>query len=303
MSDNRIVFMNGDYVPWDRATLHLMSHSLGRGSAIFEVLGFHDTNIGPVIFRLDEHILRMFRTAELLEMKLPFSYDDLCDAVIQTTSRNNLRSGYIKIIGYYPQIAFEILPPQETLDIAIFIIDSDQGHVEIESDQGVSLCISRWMKLDPRTVPVAAKVAANYLNGMMARMEAAKRGFDYAVMLDTNGLVAEGGTESIFFVKNGTLMTPSLETVLDSITRKSLIQVSEFAGIDTMEGHFSPNLLFEADEIFLSGTPSKLLPVHKIDEHLLDNIPGPLTRELSQRMGDIIAGRDDHFSHWLFQVK
>jgi len=302
MVNDRIVFMNGDLVPWDRATLPLMSHSLGRGSAIFEVLGFHDTYRGPAIFRLDEHVRRLFRTAQLLEMELPLSYDDICDAVIQTTSRNNLRSGYIKIIGYYPQIAFEILPPQSTLDIAIFIIDPAEDHVDSESDQGVSLCISGWMKLDPRTVPVAAKVAANYLNGMLARLDAAKRGLDYAIMLDTAGFVAEGGTESIFFVKDGTLMTPALGTVLDSITRKSLIQVAEFAGIDTREGHFSPDLLFEADEIFLSGTPSKLLPVYKIDEHPLGKVPGPLTHTLSHHVTDIIAGRNEHFAHWLFPV-
>lgn len=304
MLTDRIVYFDGDYVAWNQATVHIMCHSIGRGSAIFEVLGLHNTETGPAVFRLHDHLTRLFRTAELLDMELPLSKEKLIEAVTTTVRKNSLNEGFIKIIGYYPQISFDILPPQKKLDIAIFIIDParDLATVDISPHQGSTACISRWAKLDPKTVPVAAKVAANYLNGMMARQEAAGRGFDYAIMLDTGGFIAEGGTESVFLVKEGRIMTSSLGTVLDSITRRSILQVSEAYGIESMEGQLSPQLLYEADEIFLSGTPAKALPVRQIEDRVIADTPGLVTREIDFLMERIVAGRDDRFRHWLYPV-
>jgi len=302
MPDNRIVWINGRLIPWEEATVHLMSHSIGRGSAIFEVVGFHDTDMGSAIFRMDEHIKRLFKTAELLSMELPFSPDDLYHAITSTVRRNNLREGFIKIIGYYPQIAFEILPPQKKLDLGIFVIGPGDEPVDLHCTTGTTLCISKWFKLDSRSVPIEAKVAANYLNGMMARMEARQRGYDFAVMLDANGCLTEGGTESIFLVNNHILMTPAPGTVLRSITRKSLLEVAKREGIETCEGKLHNGLLIDTDEIFLSGTPEKLLPVRQVEERTVENTPGPVTRRLSGVMDAILKGRDDRFTHWLFPV-
>jgi len=304
MLSNRIVFLNGNYVAWDQATVHIMSHSFGRGSAVFEVLGLHDTDDGTVIFRLDEHIDRLFRTTKLLDMELPFSKKDLMDIVTTTVKKNTIRQGFIKIIGYYPQISFEILPPQKMIDIAVFIVDPAEDPVAHNDsfEQGTTACITSWIKLDPRTVPVEAKVAAHYLNGMMARKEAEKRGFDYAIMLDTRGFIAEGGTESVFLVNKDTLLTPMVGTVLDSITRKSILQVATAESISTREDHLLPELLYEADEIFFSGTPNKVLPVRQIENQPITGTPGPLTRKLSDVMTDILSGRDSRFRNWLFPV-
>jgi branched-chain amino acid aminotransferase len=304
MLSNRIVFLNGNYVAWDQAKVHIMCHSFGRGSAVFEVLSLHDTDAGTVIFRLDEHINRLFRTTELLDMELPLSKKDFVEVVTNTVKQNTIRHGFIKIIGYYPQISFEILPPQKMLDIAVFIIDPAEDPVDPDDsfERGTTACLSSWVKLDPRTVPVEAKVAANYLNGMVARKEAEKRGFDYAIMLDTRGFIAEGGTESIFLVNNGKLLTPMVGTVLDSITRKSVLQVATGEGITTREDHLRPELLYEADEIFFSGTPNKVLPVCQIEDHSVAGTPGPLTRKLSDVMKDIVSGRDSRFRDWLFPI-
>lgn len=305
MFTNRTVYLNGTYVTWNEATVHIMSHSIGRGSAIFEVLSLHKTERGSAIFRLDDHIKRLFRSAELLDMELPLSETDCIDAILSTVKRNTVDQGYIKIICYYPDISFEILPPQKKLAMAIFIIDPIEDLPAHDSaiHQGSSLCISTWAKLDPRTVPVGAKVAANYLNGMIARQEAAKRHFDFAVMLDTQGFIAEGGTESIFMVKNETIMTPALGTVLDSITRKSILEASTVYDIKHEEGRFSPELLYTADEIFLSGTPAKVLPVSRMEERIVENTPGPLTMKISSIMDDIVAGKDGRFHHWLLPVE
>ena len=305
MLEDRIVFLNGDFVAWNQATVHIMSHSFGRGSAIFEVLSLHETNAVPAIFRLDKHIERLFKTAELLNMELPISKEALYEAVMATVKRNGISKGFIKIIGFYPQIAFEIIPPQKRLDISVFVVDpaQDFGGLDFPTKRGTTICISRWRKLDPQSVPIEAKVAANYLNGMMARSEAKMRGFENGIMLDTQGFIAEGGTESIFLVNDDRLMTPSLGTVLDSITRKSLLQAAKAIGIEAIEERLPSDLLFEANEIFLSGTPFKVLPVKRIEDQVIEGTPGPFTRKLSTLLDEIIAGRDERFKHWFFPVK
>lgn len=302
MFTNRTVYLNGTYVAWDKATVHIMSHSIGRGSAIFEVLSLHATERGPAIFRLHDHIARLYSSAALLSMDLPLPKEDCIGAVVETVKRNTVSEGYIKIICYYPDISFDILPPRKTLAMSIFIVDpsEDLPRQEHFIDRGSSLCVSTWAKLDRRTVPVGAKVAANYLNGMMARQEGAQRGFDYAVMLDTEGFIAEGGTESIFLVRNGTIMTPALYTVLDSITRKSILEASAVNDIACEEGRLPPELFSTADEIFLSGTPAKVVPVSRVEDRIIATTPGPVTRKMASIMEDIVSGRDGRFAHWLF---
>jgi branched-chain amino acid aminotransferase len=281
-----------------------MCHSFGRGSAIFEVIGFHDTVDGPAVFRLDEHISRFRRTASLLDMEPPLSPEGLQEAVLGTVRHNSLKRGYIKLIGFYPEIAFEILPPRRLFQIAVFVLDpeGDLGDQPKSEGRRVTACISRWRRLDPQTVPIEAKAAANYLNGMMARAEARRRGFDYAVMLDTQGFLAEGGTESVFLVQEGRLLTPSPGTVLRSITRKSLLEVADAMGLETVAERLEPGLLDEAEEIFLSSTPAKLLPVRQVGDRILAGAPGPVTKRLSDRMEMITAGRDGQFRGWLFPV-
>jgi branched-chain amino acid aminotransferase len=302
MLEDRTVYLNGEFIAWDRANVHIMCHSFGRGSAIFEVLSLHETTSGPAVFRLDEHINRLYRTAGLLDMELPLEKKDFYWAVLETVRQNRARQGFIKIICFYPQISFEILPPQEKLDVAVFVVDpkQDLGGLDFPLEKGTTACLSRWRKLDPETVPVEAKAAANYLNGMMARAEARKRGFDHAIMLDTQGFIAEGGTESIFLVKEGVLMTPGLGTVLQSISRKSLLEVAPILGLQTREGRIKPDLLFEAEEIFFSGTPAKALSVRRIEERALESVPGPVCRKLTDVMAEIVAGRDERFKNWLF---
>lgn len=304
MLEERIVFMKGEFVPWDQARVHIMSYSLARGSAIFEVLGFHEVNGGRAVFRLDEHVKRLFRTAELLGMKIPMTNKALQEAVLETVRRNDLMEGTIKIIGYYPQIGLRITPPENDLDISIFVLNffEDMGGPPFPFEEGTTLCLSRWRKLHPETVPVEAKVAANYMNGIMSRKEAKARGFEYALMLDTQGFLAEGGTESVFLVQRGVLMTPCLGTVLQSITRKSILEAAKMIGIECLETRIRPETLMEAEEIFLSATPFKVLPVRKIEERSMERVPGPVTKRLFDLMEDIVRGGDDRFKDWLFPV-
>jgi branched-chain amino acid aminotransferase len=302
MITDRTVFLNGDYVPWEKATVHIMSHSFGRGSAIFEVISFRATAAGPAIFRLQTHIDRLFKSAELLDMELPISREKLCKAAAGTVRRNNLEQGVIKIICFYPQFSVEILPPQQQLAVSIFAFDPQQDFARfgIPFEQGTTAFISQWRKLDPRSVPVEAKASANYLNGMVARADARKNGFEHAVMLDAQGFIAEGGTESVFLVKGNQLMTPAVGTVLKSITRMSILEAAGADGIACFERQLKPELLFQAEELFFSSTPFKVLPVRQINERKLDHVPGPVTRQIAKRMDTIAGGNDDRFKEWLY---
>jgi len=304
MLNQRIVFINNSFVNWDQATVHQMSHGFGRGSAIFEVMSLHPTDTSAAIFRLDKHLNRFYRTAELLMMEIPLTRDQLGEAVRETVRRNQIGSGFIKIIGAYTDVSFGVLPPEKPLDISIFVVDPDRdlGGLSFPFKTGTVAGVSKWRKLDPQTVPVEAKAAANYLNGMVARNEARSRGYENVILLDTQGFVAEGPTESIFFVKAGDVFTPAEGTVLKSITRKSVIEAAKFYGMNVKEIRVPRDWLFDAEEIFFSGTPNKVLPVRQIEERLIDPTPGPLTRKISKIMDKIINGHDKQFRTWLTPV-
>ncbi len=192
MLEKRVVYLDEKFVPWNEAKVHIMSHSFARGSAIFEVLSFHEADggpsaRGPAVFRLDEHVKRLMRSAKFLDMQLPLSESQLMETTKETVRRNGLKSGFIKIVCFYPQVALTILPPQKMLTVSVMVVDpaEDFENTSLSSNEAASVCISNWRKLDPQTVPIEAKASANYLNGMVARQEAVIRGFDYAVMLDT----------------------------------------------------------------------------------------------------------------------
>ena len=308
MLSERAVYWNGRFVAWDEATVHTMSHSFCRGSAIFDVFTLHTTPSGRAVLRLDENTRRFFRSAELLGMKLPFDEQGFQRAVLDTVRKNKtVRQGLIKVMGFYAQIALGLTPPAVPLDVAIFVLDpaEDLGGPEAVDDTAVptaSACLSRWRKLDPATVPIEAKVAAHYLNSMVARSEAIGRGFSHVVLLDTKGFVAEGGTGSLFLVEQGRLVTPALGTVLGSITRKSLLEAAPAVGIEVREDRIPPERLYQADELFFANTVTKVLPVTRFENRVFPQVPGPVAAKLAALMADIVSGRDPRFKHWLFPV-
>ena len=304
MLEERWVYKNGSFVKWPEATVHMMSHSFARGSTIFEVISFYDTASGPAVFRLHDHIARLEKSAAYLNMELPLGHEALCRAVADTVHRNRLSKGVIKVVGYYPQFALDIQPPQKRLDIAIFAMDPslDVEGLGFSFEKGTTAGIACWRKLDPETVPIEAKAAANYLNGMIARLDVQKRGLEDAIMLDTQGFIAEGATESIFLVEDGRLLTPCLGTVLDSITRRSILQVARHLGIETFEGRLKPELLFTAAEVFFANTPFKVIPVRRIEDREMPAAPGPVQRRLWDALQKIVTGADPAFVYWLYPV-
>jgi branched-chain amino acid aminotransferase len=299
MSNKAKAWINGELVPWEKATVHIMSHSFARGSAVFEVISFHGTSNGSAVFRLDEHLKRLHRTTELLNMEFFHSTQEIEHGVMETVKANNLSDGFIKIIGYYGNPAFTLLPQQEKLDLSIFAVDEGLSK---DHKKSVSACFCRWRKLDPNTVPVEAKVAGNYINGMLALQEAIQRGFDMGILLDTDGFVAEAGTEAVFWVEGDVIKTPPLGRILHSISRLSILQAATITGLKAVEEKVRPEKIMKADEIFFASTSCKILPVNRIGDRVLDNTPGPMSQELARLLSNICAGQDERFNDWLFPV-
>ena len=296
------IYWKGTFVSPGQACVPVLSHSFSRGSAIFEFLGFHSLPAGTALFRLDDHVRRFFQSAALLEMTVPLSPGELAAAVRETVRRSGFSRGYVKVMGFYSTETLDVLPPDGPLDLAVAAVEGDPGAEEAQAVPLTTLGLSQWRKLDPQTVPVEAKAAAHYLNGMVARNEARNRGFAHVLMLDTQGFLAEGPTESVFLVRGERLLVPSLGTVLDSITRRTLLAVAAGEGIPVQEGRFLPRALDEVDEIFLASTVDRVLPVSRVENRILRPAPGPVSLRLHRRFREILAGRDARFQAWLTPV-
>jgi len=292
------VWINGEIVQWADAKVHIMSHSFSRGSAMFDVLGIHPGPDGPAAFRLDRHLDRFFRSAELLGMKMGYTKEELRKAIAQMVKANGIDRGIVKLMGYYGEEAIITLVMESNVDIAIFAIPETEELV-LDKAEPISICISKWRKLHPATVPVEAKACANYLNGMLSRRDAAERGFDLAIMLTTDGYVAEGAIESIFMVKDGIVKTPPLGNILQSVTRMSILEATPRIGLEVREEQITPQELLSADEIFFCHTGIKVIPVKRIEGRELSPVPGPVTSKIADLMDDICQFRNDKFRHWL----
>lgn len=297
MTDERKVWLNGELIPWKNATVPILSHGLSRGSAIFEAFGVHEGPEGVAAFRMDEHMKRMERSCELLGMTSAYSSAEIMQAVAETVQANKMGRGLIKVMGFWGEEAIINLVLDSPLDIAIFAIP-DSEDLGLDRAQPISACISKWRKIHPETVPVEAKACSNYLNGYLIRRDANSRGFDVGLTVGIDGFVAEGSIESVFFVKDGVLMTPPSGRILHSITRLSILQAAPKADIPTIEKAVTKEALFDADELFTSHSGIKVSPIARFEDRTLD-APGPISTRVFELMNNIIQFKDDRFKDWL----
>jgi branched-chain amino acid aminotransferase len=294
------VWLNGRLIPWEKATVPLLSHGFSRGSAIFDVFGIHEGQDGPVAFRMDRHLSRLMKSAELLGMEMAYTKKEIAEAVAKTVKANNMVQGLIKILAYWGEEAIIQLVLESKLDLAIFAIPEGKKP-GLGKAQPISVCLSKWRKIHPETVPVAAKACANYLNGYLARKDATQRGFDVGLTVGTDGFLAEGSIESVFLVKDGILKTPPLGRILSSITRMSILEAAPHAGIPVSEEAILPEALYTADEIFTCHTTIKVSPVNRFEDRVLE-APGPVTKKLMKLMQNILNHSDARFKHWFFPL-
>ena len=300
MKEKGKVWLNGDLIPWEKATVPLLSHGFSRGSAIFDVFGIHEGQNGPVAFRLDRHLSRLMKSAELLGMEMAYTKEEIAEAVARTVKANKMVRGLIKILAYWGEEAIIQLVLESKLDLAIFAIP-ESNEPGLGKAQPISACISKWRKIHPETVPVAAKACSNYLNGYLVRKDANQRGFDVGLNLGTDGFLAEGSIESVFLVKDGVLKTPPLGRILSSITRMSILEAAPRAGIPVSEEAILPEALFTADEIFTCHTSIKVSPVNRFEDRILE-APGPVTQKVMTLMQNILNHSDARFKHWFFPL-
>ena len=296
MNNDSLVWLNGKLIPRREATVPILSHGFSRASAIFDILGVHVGPEGPMAFRLDDHLKRLMKSAELLEMELAYSTAEITEAVRATVKANSLGRGIVKIMAFWSEEAVIQLVLDSKLDVAIFAVPHGE-EVVLDQQQTLSACLSKWRKLHPETVPVGAKACANYLNGYLARKDAVSRGFDIGILLGTDGFLAEGSAETVFIVKDGVLLTPPLGRVLSSITRRSVLQAVPEIGIPIVERPITADELSAADEMFTVHTGTKVEAVARFEDRQLE-APGPLTQRVMSLMNDIIQFKDERFMHW-----
>ena len=297
MSNDSKVWLNGNLIARQEATVPILSHGFSRASAIFDVFGVHVGPMGPAAFRMDEHIKRLMRSAELLGMELAYSAEEIVEAVKTTVNVNHLGRGIVKMLAYWGEEAVIKLVLDSKLDLAIFTIPEGE-ELALDKPKLLSACLSKWRKIHPETVPVGAKACSNYLNGYLARRDANQRGFDIGIMLGTDGFLAEGSIESIFIVKDGVLKTPPLGRVLSSITRMSILQAVPEVGIPVIEESISAEELLAADEVFTAHTGIKVEAITRLENRELPDT-GPVTKQVMQLMDNIIQFKDDRFQDWL----
>jgi len=296
MNNDLQVWYNGKLISRREATVPLLSHGFSRASAIFDVFGVHPGPQGPMAFRMDDHLKRLTKSSELLEMVLAYSPEEITEAVKTTVKANRIERGIIKILAFWSEEAITELVLDSKLDVAVFAIPESE-ELSIDKKHTLSACLSKWRKLHPETVPVGAKACSNYLNGYLARKDAVSRGFDIGILLGTDGFLAEGSTESVFIVKEGILMTPPLGRVLSSITRLSILQAVPEIGIPTVERPITADELFVADEMFTVHTGTKVEPVACFEDRQLE-APGPVTQRVMCLIDDIMQLKNERFKGW-----
>lgn len=299
------IWMNGKLVPWDDARIHVLSHGAMYGTGVFEGIRCYDTIKGPAVFRLTPHMRRLQDSAQLLRISLPFSVDEIKEAILETIRANNLKKCYIRPLVSYGYHSLGVHPKDCPVNVIVAAFTWDNFMGEDAHEKGIRCCISSWFKIHSKMVPSAAKACGSYLNNMLAKIDATNKGFDEVLMLDNLGNVAEACTENIFIVRDGVVFTPGVETsILPGITRASIIIIARDAGYTVVEKEISVGEMLIADEIFLTGTAAELTPVREVDHRIIGNgEPGPITRDLRRIFSEIVQGNNECYEEWLDFVR
>lgn len=298
------IWMNGVFVPWEDARIHIGSHVIHYGSAVFEGARCYKTPRGPAVFRLDAHTDRLFASAKIYRMDVPYTPDDINQAILETIRVNGYDACYIRPIIYRGYGELGVNPFPSPVDVAILVWDWGRYLGPEALEQGVDVCVSSWTRMAPNTLPAMAKAVGNYANSQLIKMEALKAGYVEGIALDHNGYVSEGSGENLFLVKGGVVYTPPLvASVLAGITRDSIVQLAKGLDIPVVEQMLPREMLYVADEVFLTGTAAEVTPLRSIDKITVGaGRRGPVTERLQRAFFDIIEGRARDALSWLTPV-
>ncbi len=290
--------MNGSLVDWADANVHILTHTLHYGMGVFEGIRAYETADGPAVFRLTEHIERLHNSAKILGMPMPYSVEELIAATKETVASTGLDSCYVRPIAYfgYGEMGLNTLPCKVDVAIACWPWGAYLGDDAVE--KGVRLKTSSWTRHDHNTMPPAAKTVGNYVNSSLAKVEALRAGYDEAVMLAPNGLVAECSGENLFVARHGKLLTPPLSAgALEGITQSTVMTIASDLGIDARTDNLARSDLYIAEEAFVVGTAAEVSSVNSVDDREIP-CPGPMTRAIAEAYSDAVRGKTDRYRHW-----
>ncbi|QLH09648.1 branched-chain amino acid transaminase [Candidatus Nitrosotenuis sp. DW1] len=295
------IWMNGKLVPFKDAKVHVLTHALHYSTAVFEGIRCYNTPRGSAIFRLPEHVDRLFKSAKMYSMKMQFSKDQITDGIIKTVKASGLKECYIRPLAYYGYGTMGLTPTPNKVDVSIACWEWKLGESKAGKLTGARCKISSWLRIDSRSQPMQAKAASNYANAALARVEALNNGYDEAIMLNYHGKITEGSAENIFVIRNGEIFTPPLTSgILEGITRDSAIQILAANGQNVIERELDRDDLYSADEIFMTGTAAEVKSVSQVDDIIIgDGKIGMTTKQLQKSFMDVAMGKDERFVHWL----
>ncbi len=299
MDETKFIWMDGKLVPWKDAKVHVLTHTLHYGLGVFEGIRFYDTPKGPAVFRLKDHTKRLFEGAKSSFMKVPFTEEQINNAVLKTIKENGIKAGYIRPLIYYGYGKMGLDPHGAPVNcsIAVWPWGSYLG------DGAVKVKTSSYIRLHPKSTKAECKICGHYVNSIFASCEAKEKGYQEALLLDFNGNIAEGPGENLFLVKGGKIFTPKLGNILHGITRRSIMQLAKDEGIQVEEKVLTPEDLKNADEAFFTGTAAEITPIASIDDNQIGSqAPGPITTKLKQEFLDIVHGKNPKYESWLSYV-
>lgn len=304
MKEQGKIWMNGKLVPYKNAKVHVLTHALHYSTAIFEGIRCYNTPRGPMIFRLPEHVERLFKSAKMYSMKMPYSKKEISDGIVKTVKAGKLKECYIRPIAYYGHGVMGLTPTPNKVEVAIACWEWNTGESSAGKVRGARCKVSSWLRIDSRSQPMQAKAASNYANAALARVEALRDGYDEAIMLNYHGKVSEGSAENIFVVNNDEISTPPLNSgILDGITRDSVIKIARSEGLSVIEKDIDREDLYVADEVFMTGTAAEVKSVTEIDNIIIgDGKLGKITRKLQDAFYEASRGKDERFSEWFTPV-
>ncbi len=298
METTQFIWMDGILVPWKDAQVHLLTHSLHYGSAVFEGIRIYETSKGPAIFRLKEHVQRLFHSASSFNMKIFFSQEQIINAIVQTAKVNEIKSGYIRPLIYfgYGKMGLSLKGAPVNIAIACWPWGSYLG------DTPARVKTSSFIRIHPESSIMSAKISGHYANSILAGEEARALGYDEALLLDFQGNIAEGPGENLFIVKNDTLFTPVSGNILSGITRDSIIKIAIDLGYKVREIPMNLQTAHEADEAFFTGTAAEIHSISSIDDRKMKESLGTITLQLKNKFHEIVQGKDSKYSDWLTYV-
>lgn len=297
------IWMNGKLVNWDDANVHILSHVIHYGSSWFEGIRCYDTARGPAIFRLDKHIKRLFDSTKIYRTDIPYSFEEIEEAILTTIRVNKMKACYIRPIVYrgYGEVGVNPLNCPVDVTIAVWEWGSYLGSEALT--EGIDVCISTWNRPAPNTLPAFAKAGGNYLLSQLMKAEAIKEGFAEAIALDVSGNLSEGTGENLFAVKDGTIYTPQFSSsLLPGVTRSSVIQLAEEEGYKVLVTNVPREMVYVADELFFTGTAAEVTPIRSVDKIKVGTgKPGPVTKRLQRLFFDVVKNANDKHN-WLKYV-